>query len=181
MLLEVRTLAGRAIASRVQLDDLLDVVPAGHWQRSEPGAAWTARNHLEHLATVDRSLEADIERTREGDSWIGGSADAAAFRAARAEAIARLSDHKEGELRTLMQNARRGVTLALGRIGPNQLETRLFVPGMPDRWGQPASVSLREYLVSWANHDREHADAIRRAVTTPPDLSAAALAMSRRN
>ena len=181
MLLEIRTLAERAETSRAILLELVRAMPEDYWHRRSPGEAWTARHHLEHTGTIDGAVATDVARVRsDGEAWIGGTSDPAAFAASRAGALDELRDAAVDEILDAMESRRAEMLAALERVEPKHLDGRLLVPGVVDRWLRPVSVSLREYLASWAQHDREHAAAIRAAVTAAPDMSIAALTIRKR-
>jgi hypothetical protein len=183
MLPEVRTFFERAMVHRQLLDDLLDVIPGELWSRRARGEEWSARNHLEHLATADDLLGRDLGRVIGGASqvWLGGSRDAAAVGEQRRAAMEAVADEPVSELRRRLGQSRSDTIETLQRLEPWHLETLLFVPGMANSWGEPFRLSLREYLAAWPSHDSEHEAAIRRAITAPPDMSAVALTRRRRN
>jgi hypothetical protein len=183
MLPEVRTFVQRAAAHRFALDGLLDAIPESYWERAAPGDFWSARNHLQHLATVEAALVQDLVSVIDGaaELWLAGSPDAALFherRAAVMEAVAGLPcDALRGEMA-----ANRALAVAtLGALTPDHMEAGLLIAGVVDRWGQPVRYSLREYLAAWPNHDLAHDGAIRAAISTPPDLSAVALTRRHRS
>lgn len=64
----------------------------------------------------------------------------------------------------------------LGQLGARHMEARVFVAGVVDGWGEPVAWELRRYLAAIPEHDSEHEAAIRRAVSSAPDLSAVAVA-----
>lgn len=177
MLPEIRTLVERAATQRALLDDLLDAVPDGYWPRRAAGEAWSARQHLEHLATIERLLREDVGRVREagGVAWIGGSADVAEFAAAREAALAAVADESTGGLREQMAANRGELVGMLAGLNVEELELAVAFPGVVDSWGGPLRWSLRRYLAAWPAHDVEHAAAIRAALATPPDLSTIAI------
>ena len=183
MLPEVRTLLQRAAAHRFALDGLLDAIPESYWERAAPGDAWNARNHLQHLATVEAILAQDLARVIDGanDLWLGGSPDAVLFHERRAAMMEAVADLPCAALRGEMAANRHDAVNTLGALTAYHMEAGLRIPGVVDRWAQPVRYSLREYLTAWPNHDTAHDAAIRAAVSTPPDLSAVALTRRHRS
>ncbi|MEO9254213.1 MAG: DinB family protein [Tepidiformaceae bacterium] len=183
MLPEIRTFVERAIAHRQLLDDLLDVIPDEYWLRRAIGEDWNARNHLEHVATADDLLDGDLERVIAGSPqiWLGGNADAAVLGELRRGAIDAVADESIRGLREQMARGRERTLASLGQLRSVHLETAVFVPGLMTAWGEPFRLPLREYLAAWPSHDSEHEAAIRRAITSPPDLSAVALTRRKRS
>ena len=183
MLPEVRTLVQRAVAHRFALEGLFDALPESYWERGAPGDAWSARNHLQHLATVEAVLVEDLGRVVDGanDLWLGGAADAALFHERRAANMEAVSDLPCAALRAEMSANRAHAVNTLGALTADHMEASLRIPGVVDRWGQHVRYSLREYLTSWPNHDVAHESAIRAAISAPPDLSAVALTRRHRS
>ena len=69
---EVRTLVERAAARRHVLEGLIASVPDDYWDRQASDDAWTALDHVRHVATVDSMLVELAEaagRTGEGCGW----------------------------------------------------------------------------------------------------------------
>ena len=183
MLPEVRTLAQRAAAHRFALEGLFDALPESYWERAAPGDAWNARNHLQHLATVEAVMVEDLSRVIDGanDLWLGGSADAAFFYERRAATMKAVSDLASAALRGEMSANRAHAVNSLGALTADHMEASLRIPGVVDRWGQHVRYSLREYLTAWPNHDVAHESAIRTAISAPPDLGAVALTRRHRS
>ena len=122
---------------------------------AEDGAAWSAKDHLAHLAMIERSFQAMIRRT------IGGSERPVQFSGAtREEAIAgvhrnnqvNVDEHRGDSLEALLADleAARNETLALvGELSDEQLA--LPVPGAP--W---ADGTIGGVLITNAYHERQH-------------------------
>lgn len=181
MLPEVRTFIERADAHRRSLEGLIEAVPEDYWERRADADAWTAHNHLEHLATIEDLLAEDLDRVIAGVGvlWIGGSPDAAVLERRRTAAMAEVAALPVEDLAERMSTARQHAGNRLALLTPQALEVRVMVPGVVDLWGQPLGLLLREYLAAWPTHDSEHEAAIRRAMTRPPDMSAVALTQKR--
>jgi hypothetical protein len=84
------------------------------------------------------------------------------------------------ELRLRITDARAGVVVRIRELSLPQLEAGIRIAGVTDRWGAPRRWTLREYLEAWTRHDPEHEESIRRAISTPPDLSTVVLTQRRR-
>ncbi len=181
MLPEVRTFIERADAHRRSLEGLIDAMPGDYWERRAEADMWTARNHLEHVATIEDLLAEDLERVIAGvgQMWVGGSPDAAVLERRRTAAMAAVAALTVKDLTECMSTARRHAGNRLALLTPQALEVRVMVPGVVDAWGQPLGLLLREYLAAWPTHDTEHEAAIRYAITRPPDMSAVALTRRR--
>jgi uncharacterized damage-inducible protein DinB len=181
MLPEVRTFVERATTHRELVEQLLDVIPGEYWFRRAAGEEWSARKHLEHLATAEDLLVEDLQRVIDGATqvWLGGSQDASATARRREEAMQAVAEEPVSALRERMHASREHTLTVLARVDAGHLEATLLVPGVTNPWGEPLRLSLREYLAAWPAHDTEHEAAIRRAITAPPDLSAVALTRRR--
>jgi hypothetical protein len=79
-----------------------------------------------------------------------------------------------------MAASRRVLLQEFARLDVTALEAEVLLPGIVNAWGQPLTTSLRGYLAVWANHNAEHTEAIRQAITTPPSPGDLALAAWRR-
>jgi len=157
---------------RASLEDLLAAIPEDYWDRRPPGDEWTAAAHLRHVATVDDLLvevlaaaKAGAEEVILGGSNAGGSDDA------RTDAMRSVEGLSIEQLIRRMRDSRAGAIARIGRLGGAGLESMVLFPGAVDAWGTPLRWPLRSYLASWVEHDGVHAEAIRAAVSTPPDLA----------
>jgi len=167
----VRVFAERAAARRASLLSLTDVIPAEFWQRRSPGDEWDAHHHLAHALSADsvvaKLLVAFLEHgTQETglDELLGD----------REAALTASLDLEPATLVASGQAARNSLLAQLERVAPPNLEGEFLRVATPSPWTPSASLTLYAYLEQWALHDAEHEFAIRAAITTPPDLSAAA-------
>ncbi|MCK9518798.1 MAG: DinB family protein [Dehalococcoidia bacterium] len=182
ILTELAVLAGRAAAARSLLDALLDVIPDDYWDRRAQGELWSAREHLQHVATVDEPMRQLVLDAASGARLlrpygVEGVAEAAERRAASMRTV---TEYSIDRLREQMAETRNLLLASFEQLGSSALDLPVFIPGAVNSWGQPLTVSLRHYLASWAVHDSEHAEAIREAITTPPSPGDLALAARRR-
>ena len=71
---EVQTLLGRAAARRHVLEGLIAAAPEEYWARRAAGDAWTALDHLRHVATIDRVIVelGEAAAGSAGALWVGG-------------------------------------------------------------------------------------------------------------
>lgn len=176
MLPEVRVFFERAEARRQSLLGLVAAIPPGYWLRSGPGDAWTARHHLQHVATADDFLGALIETVCSGgEAWLGGTRDLPALLQARAAAIEEHAPLTLSALIDRLSQSRQVLAERLSELDRVHLAAPVFIAGRISHWGEPLPLALSAYLASWAGHDAGHEMAIREAVSTPPDLSAVAL------
>lgn len=177
MLPELGVLAGRAAAAREQLEALIAVVPGDYWDRREAGDAWTARTHLQHLATIDAPTRALFAAATAGSALGPFGADSAAtFEAARAALLDSVANLPVPTLVERMRAERAAALGALAVLGARELDVPVVLPGVVDAWRRPVSVPLRQYAAAWAVHDAGHAAAIRRAIACPPSPGDLALA-----
>jgi len=172
MLPSVRVFIERAIARRTSLLGLVDSLPADYWQRATHSGAWTAKQHLAHVATTDRLVVRVIESISLESPFANLAED-------RLAAIAEAEDQPVAELLDRMAEERTALVAVFARITPVDLEASLPVPGTRTPWGEPVAILVSSYLDSWARHDGDHEEGIREAIATPPDLSAVALAKRR--
>lgn len=179
---EVRVLLERAAARRSSLDGLLDALPGDYYDRVAQGEAWSIREQVVHLAASEEMLTTLIGEVTHGASraWVGGTQDLATLLELRARPLHEFAAPGMSELRLLVSSARAGLTSRIAALGAGHLDATVCVAGVVNRWGEPLSWTLREYLATWTAHDPEHEASIRLAMTTPPDLSAVALAQRRR-
>lgn len=176
MLPEVRVYFERAQARRQSLLGLMAAIPPGYWSRSAPGDSWTARNHVEHVATADDFLGELIEAVRSGsEAWLAGTRDPGALIQARTTAMEQHAPRPLPGLVEEIARSRQALAERLTNLERMHLTAPVYVAGRVSHWGEPLPITLSEYLASWAGHDAEHAAAVREAVSTPPDLSAVAL------
>ena len=178
---EVQTLVARAAARRLVLDGLIAAIPDDYWERRAPGDAWSASDHLRHLATIDGFLGALLETAAASGQalWVAGTHDAAELEAQRAEMMDAVSDRNAGELRLAMHESRAMTVVALQALRPESLGRDIRIAGVTSPWGEPKVFELRAYLSVWAEHDGDHESGIRHAIETPPDASALSLAARR--
>ena len=167
---EVTTLLGRAASRRLALLDLLDVVPGDYWQRRETGSPWTARNHLDHVATTDIAMvdvvDAALRGANELEPFGTGQVEVALAR--RQAAIDAVADETLEAATGLLVEARARLVEALSGLRPEHLEAQVILAGAVDAWGHQQTMELRQYLAAWTGHDSEHAEGIRRAIANPP-------------
>ena len=179
---EMRTLVERADAHRHVLEGLIASVPEDYWDRQAPDDAWAALDHVRHVATVDRMVVELLEAAErpEEELWAGGVRDEAALEARRVELMDGVRDQDIHELVATMRESREAVVVALLAIRVEALDREVRVAGVVTPWGEPHASSLRAHLTGWAGqHDGEHEAAIRRAIETPPDVTALTLAARR--
>jgi hypothetical protein len=177
MLPEVRVFLERAGARRQSLLGLVAAIPPAYWPRTAPGDAWSARNHLEHVATADAFLDDIVARLLEGaEAWLAGTAEPRELLAARAEAMQRFEGLPLDALLESMRVARTRLAQSLAVLERSHLLQPVFIAGHVSAWGEPRAVALGSYLDAWAAHDSAHEPSIRDAVSTPPDLATVALA-----
>lgn len=176
MLPEVRVFVERAGARRQSLLGLVAAIPTAYWPRTAPGDAWSARNHLEHVATADAFLDGIIASLVDGaETWLAGTADPRDLLAARAEAMQRFEGAPLDAILKAMTLARTRLAQSLAVLERSHLLEPVFIAGHVSAWGEPRSITVGSYLGAWAAHDSAHESAIREAVSTPPDLVAVAL------
>ncbi len=177
MLPEVRVFFERAGARRHTLIGLVEAIPSAYWPRTAPGDSWSARNHLEHVATADSFLDdLVLDVLRGTEAWLAGTANPRLLLAARAGAMQTFESLPLDDLLDAMSAARAGLVDSLARIERPHLLVPVFVAGYVSAWGEPRPISFGSYLDAWAAHDTAHDAAIRDAVATPPDLVAVAMA-----
>lgn len=176
MLPEVRVFFERAGARRQSLLGLVEAIPSTYWPRTAPGDAWSARNHLEHVATADTFLDDIVARMVDGaETWLAGTADAHGLLAARAEAMQRFDGLPLDAILDAMAVARTRLARSLAVLERSHLLKPVFIAGHVSAWGEPRAITLGSYLDAWAAHDSAHESSIRDAVSTPPDLVTVAL------
>jgi hypothetical protein len=177
MLPEVRVLLERANARRLSLLGLVAAIPHGYWSRVAPGDSWSARNHLEHVATADAFLEEVVSSVVRGsETWLAGTSDQPALLAARTEAMTRLAPLSLESIVATMDETRGSLARQLARLDRTHLLGPVFIAGNVSAWGDRVPVALSSYLAAWAAHDSIHEATVREAVSTPPDLVAVAMA-----
>ncbi len=178
VLAEVRTLVERAAAARLILDGLIAAVPADYWER-HGGDAWTALDHVRHIATID-VITVELAAAQVGKVlWVGGTRDAEVLEARREALIAGVRGQGLSELRATMRRSREAAVEAVLALSPAGLEREVRIAGGTTPWGEPRAFTLRTWLAHWAAHDGEHERAIRRVIETPPDTGALTLAAAR--
>ena len=178
---EMRTLVERAAARRHVLEGLIASVPEDYWERQATGDAWTALDHVRHVATVDGMLVELAEAAgRPGEElWVGGTQDAGALEGRRVALMEGVGEQGIDELVATMWESREAAVEALLALPVEALDREVRVAGVVTPWGEPHVFTLRAYLAAWAEHDGEHEAAIRRAIETPPDVTALTLAARR--
>lgn len=174
---EVRSVLQRAQNNRMVLQQLLDTVPADRWENRADGDAWTAHIHLAHLATID-TLTMELLR----EPGVEGFSLDQQLQVQRTALISELADQPVPDLRAAMDESRDRLWRHVAAFDPEWLAQPVIVE-RPGHHPPRQSLSLRAYLASWAEHDLEHAEAIRAAITVsiqPGALSAAARVRKKR-
>lgn len=179
---EIAVIVQRASARRQVLEGLLDALPGEYWEQRAPGDSWSVRNHVEHLATVDRPLVSLLEDAHRGatECWLGGPGAGALLDAREAGMVA-LAGVEARELRLLLRRERAAVESALAALPPSACDCTVRIAGAIGSGGEPAAWPLRTYLASWAEHDGLHEAAIRVAIAAPPDLATVMLLRAARS
>ncbi len=178
---EIRTLVERAAARRQVLEGLIESVPEDYWERQASGDAWTALDHLRHVATVDAMLVELVEAARDSNKelWAGDTSDEAVLEARRVALMDRVREQPlETLVKTMRESRERALETVLG-MSVETLDREVRVAGVVTEWGEPQAFPLRSYLAVWVEHDGEHEDAIRGAIETPPDVTTLTLAARR--
>ena len=164
----------------MMLEGLLDSIPATYWERQASDDAWSARDHLRHLATIDDLVLPLVQNACAGCAvmWLAGPepGDPERQRMAAMDSVAGAST---AELRARMSASREAVTGAVSQLPHDALERLVRMASSANSRGRLQEWPLRTYLAGWAEHDTVHEGAIRRAMTAPPDLSAVALVRQR--
>ncbi len=178
---EIRTLIERGAARRQVLEGLIESVPDEYWERQDSGDAWTALDHLRHVATVDQMLLELVEAAQQSDEelWAGKTDDVEVLEARR---VALMDTVREQSVDTLVETMRESRARAVGTVLGMSVETldrEVRVAGALNEWGEQLAFPLRGYLAVWVEHDGEHVAAIRRAIATPPDVTTLTLAARR--
>lgn len=182
MLPELRVLVERAEARRASLDGLLDALPADYWGRVAAGEAWSIQDQVAHLAGSEALIGGMLREVASGAArvWVGGTQDPGALLDFRQRALEVWAGEPTESLRQAAAESRRALKEGVAQLQHGHLECTVYVAGAVDRWGEPLAWPLRQYLGAWTAHDPEHEASIRRAMTTPPDLSTVALTQRRR-
>ena len=177
----MRTLVERAAARRHVLEGLIASVPDSYWDRQASDDAWTALDHVRHVATVDSMLvELAGAAGRLGEElWVGGTRYTATLEGLRVGLMDGVGEQSVGDLAETMRESRAAAVEGLLALPAAALEREVRVAGVLTPWGEPHAFTLRAYLTAWAEHDGEHEAAIRRAIETPPDATALSLAARR--
>ena len=163
------------------LEGLIESVPDDYWERQDSGDAWTALDHLRHVATVDQMLVELVEAAQESDEelWAGKTDNVEVLEARR---VALMDKVREQSVDTLVETMRESRARAVGTVLGMTVETldrEVRVAGALNEWGEQLAFPLRGYLAVWVEHDGEHEAAIRRAIATPPDVTTLTLAARR--
>lgn len=182
MLPELRVLLERAEARRASLNGLLDALPADYWGRVAADEAWSIQEQVAHLAGSEALIGGMLREVVSGAArvWVGGTEDAQTLIDFRLRALEVWDGASVTSLRNAAADARKALNEGVAALQHSHLECTVHVAGVVDRWGEPLAWPLREYLGAWTVHDPEHEASIRRAMTTPPDLSTVALTQRRR-
>ena len=162
--------AERAMARRLSLLGLVAVVPPSYWARREAGDDWTARQHLDHLATADGLLRRALASADTGEPLGDGYA---ALRTRLMEGVESLG---LDQVVAAMANDRDRTLRELESTPAALLDVIVVLPGVTDPFGNSTGWPVRQFLSAWAEHDTVHELAIRRAITTPPDAASFAVA-----
>jgi len=177
---EIAVLLQRAAGRRILLEGLLDSIPAAYWERQAPGDTWPAIDHLRHLATVDDLVLPIVQQAAggRGSVWLGGRKPTDLGQK-REAAMNRVAGMSITGLRSRVRSSREAVAVVVGRLPTSSLDCVVRAAASDDGWSAPPEWPLRAYLAGWAEHDTIHGEAIRRAITSPPDLAAVALVRRR--
>ena len=181
MLPEVRVILERAATHRTSLEGLLDAVPNDYWDRRAPGEAWSAHDHLAHVATIDVLTSQTLSEILEGVrvAWLAGTTVPAQLAARREASLQEVQTATPQALRERMRQTRAELARVVRSLDSASLESNICVAGVLDAWGQPVAFGVRRYLAGLPDHDTGHELAIRRAITAAPDLSTVALTRRR--
>lgn len=182
MLPELRVLLERAEARRASLDGLLDALPVEYWGRVAAGEMWSIQEQVAHLAGSEALIGGMLREVASGAArvWVGGTDDATALLGFRQRDLDVWVGAGVESLRQAAVDARKALNEGVAQLQHGHLECTVHVAGAVDRWGELLAWPLREYLDAWTAHDPGHEASIRRAMTTPPDLSTVALTQRRR-
>ncbi len=178
---EVRTLFERAAARRHVLEGLIASVPDDFWARRAADDDWTALDHVRHVATFEGIVIelADAARRPGEELWVGNAREAAALEARRIRLMEGVAEQGITELAATMRASREAAVEALAALPQAALDREVRIAGATAPLGAPHTFTVRACLAIWAEHDGEHEAAIRRAIETPPDLTALTLAARR--
>jgi len=181
MLPEVRVIVERAAARRASLEGLVEAIPADFWARRATGDAWSAHDHLTHVATIDELTGETLNQILSGERtvWIAGAGTPEMLAARRQALLDKEAAMPMAALRQRMRETRVGLVRLLASLRAVHLDARILVAGVVEGWGEPLAFGLRRYLAALPDHDTEHEQAIRQAISAPPDLSAVALTRRR--
>lgn len=169
---EIRSLLARAATNRYLLNQLIEQVPAGAWDRTAAGEPWSARVHLCHLATIDDVMALVLGEPEGGAFRLGAD-----LQSERMTSLGAILERPVADVLVLMAESRQRFTAAVVATCDDATLAMPVIIATPDAWPTERQVSLRAYLAAWAEHDVEHTAAIRSAIATPPsarDLSLAA-------
>lgn len=174
----MHTLVARAASRRHVLEGLVSCIPADYWKRQAPNDSWTADDHLRHVATVDRMIVELATAARQPQTllWLGNTQDALELDSKRVALMDGLANQDIQRLVATMRAAREAVVEALLVLPQTALDQKIHIAGILTPWGEPHPFSLRNYLTSWAEHDKEHEISIRLAIETTPDVTMLTLA-----
>jgi hypothetical protein len=167
----VRVFAERASARRTSLLGIAGVVPLDFWHRRALGHEWNAHQHLAHALTADHGATKLIRRFAAARHPLETTMDD--LLSIRAEAMAGMADLDIADLVERSQPLRVELHAVLSSLTPADLDQTLLRVQSPSQWSPSVSVTLHAYLDQWSIHDVEHEAAIRVAIATTPDLSAA--------
>jgi hypothetical protein len=167
---ELESLLARAGTNRYLLLQLLEQVTDDGWAYRAGGDAWTAREHLAHVATIDGVTESLLRAPADG-----------AYRLDEALQGRRVADMIAASLESIAE--------LFERLAASRASLTSFIAGLDDArlalpvrvsvaggWPPERQMSLRAYLASWAEHDAGHTGAIRAAIAIPPGPNELALA-----
>lgn len=181
MLPEVRVILERAATRLTSLEGLIDAVPEGYWARRASGEAWSAHDHLAHLATIDVLTSETLAEILDGApvAWLAGTTVPIELAARRTASLQEAQAATPRTLRERMRQTRAELARVVSSLNGASLESNICVAGVLDAWGEPIAFGVRRYLAALPEHDTGHELAIRRAITTAPDLSTVALTRRR--
>lgn len=169
---EVRSVLERAATNRHLLEEFLAHAPPDRLHNMAEGDLWSGHVHLSHVATADVLMTTLLAEVREGSYRLDMG-----LLGRRSEAIAAAAELPLEELRELMAESRSELVQLLVRFDDTRLAHPVVVE-QPGAWPPERQLSLRAYLAAWAEHDLEHLQSMRRAVTAP--VSPAAMAAAAR-
>lgn len=169
---EVRSVLERAATNRHMLEEFLAHAPADRLHNTADGDAWSGYTHLAHVATADVLVSAVLGSVRDRAYRLD-----ATLQRRRLDAILHAAALPMDELTELLAESRTEFVRLAGGFDEAALAYPVVVE-LPGAWPPERQLSVRAYLSAWAEHDLDHLQAMRRAVTAP--VSPAAMAAAAR-